>query len=122
MKNIKTNFEDFINENLKENERLIVVIAYATAIIDDELSFFEDVYQNLISENPKLKGEDLTVFLRVQADFSSGNGIYKIKKGKIKEAGDKIWSRVSSYLEELGISSVSDLRNSDKIERYEVSL
>jgi hypothetical protein len=98
MKNIKTNFEDFINEKLKENERLIVVIAYATAIIDDELSFFEDVYQNLISENPKLKGEDLTVFLRVQADFSSGNGIYKIKKGKIKEAGDKIWSRVSYYL------------------------
>ena len=122
MKNIQTSFQEFINENLKDNEKLIVVIAYATAIIDDEMSFFEDCYDVLLSENPKLKDQDLTIFLRVQADFSSGNGIYKIKSGKIKEAGDKTWKRFSSHMKSLGINNLTDLKNTKELEVYTVSL
>lgn len=107
---------------MKDNEKLIVVIAYATAIIDNELSFFKDCYRILVSENPELKNQDLTIFLRVQADFSSGNGIYKIKSGEIKEAGKKTWERVSSYLKDLGIKNLTDLKNSKDLEIYEVEL
>jgi len=122
MKKIKTNFQEFLNENLKDNEKLIVVIAYATAIIDDEMSFFRDCYDVLLSENPELEDQDLTIFLRVQAEFSSGNGIYEIKSGKIKEADDKTWKRVSSHIQNLGINNLTDLKNTKELEVYTVSL
>jgi len=112
MKKIQTTFKEFLNENLKDT----------TAIIDDEILFFEDCYDVLLSENPELKNQDLTIFLRVQADFSSGNGIYKIKSGKIKEAGNKTWKRVSSYMGSLGINNLTDLKNTKELEVYTVSL
>lgn len=122
MKNIQTTFQQFLNENLKDNEKLIVVIAYATAIIDDEMSFFKDCYDVLLSKNPELEYQDLTIFLRVQAEFSSGNGIYKIKSGKIKKAGNETWKRVSSHLKSLGINNLTDLKNTQELEVYTVSL
>ena len=128
MKNIQTTFQEFINENsdlsygVKDNEKLIVVIGYTTAIIDDEMSFFRDCYDVLLSKNPELKNQDLTIFLRVQSDFSSGNGIYKIKSGKIKEADDKTWKKVSSHMKSLGINNLTDLKNTKELEVYTVSL
>lgn len=91
-------------------------------MIDDELSFFEEVYQTLISENPKLKNEDLNVFLRVQGEISSGNGMYQIKNSKIKKANKKTWNHIESYLKNLNVSSVNDLITFDQIEHYIVEI
>jgi hypothetical protein len=103
-------------------KKLIVVIAYATAFIDNEMAFFEDCYDVLLSENPKLKNQDLTIFLRVQADFSSGNAIYEIESGKIEEANDKTWESVSSHMKSIGINNLTDLKNTKELEVYTVSL
>ena len=117
MKNLKL-FEEYLNDN----ERIIVVLVDTVADIEDELSFFHQCYEKLISENEKLKNKDLTVFLNVQATLSSGNGLYKIKNGEIKETDNNDWEKVINYLNKVNIKTSEDFSTSEEIEKYFITL
>lgn len=103
-------------------EHIIFVFANATAIIDSEFAFFKDCYKKLVKDNKELKNKDLFVFLRVEADFSSGNGIFVIEDGKPYKAADDDWDVIAELFESLNLSTTNDLKNCKSIKKYEVYL
>ena len=104
-----------------KERKIIVVVSNTTALIDDELSFANDCYRRLIKENEKLEKVDFNMFLRVQADLSSGNGVYSITDSELTEGDDQLWDDVISYLKNLNINTVDDILNTENIERYLIS-
>ena len=114
--------KDYIRESLLEGEEIIILIAYATAIIDSELEFFKKCYSVLLEEETDLVGKDLTVFFHVDADFSSGDGIFKITDGTIQDTDDSTWDRVIEYFGGIGIKSLSELKDTKEVKVYTVNL
>ncbi len=111
-KNIIVNDKSISVDGMK----FISVLCSSGALIDDELSFAEDCFSKLLSENPALNNKELLIFLNVESDFSSGGGFYKIySDGKVSEKDFSIFDDISKAV---GLKNKSDLIN--KTEFYKV--
>ena len=103
----------------------IYLIVHTSAIIDDELGFFETVYNEFVkTEQGKIYAEgDLSVFMFVSADFSSGSGLFIRKDGKkFRDSKPKEWKELGETFKKLNLKTAEDINNCKEISIYAISI
>ena len=117
--------EDILLKDLNGRTR-IFLYATTTAIIDDEITFFNHAFKTLCKKNKELiTMKNLSVLIRVEADFSNGFGMYIKENNNFRDSNKEEWEetkQIWNIFKSKGFKKFDDIKNIENIKYYHVNL